>query len=241
MAKYTEHLRLVKPEGNEYYNVEQFNQNSELIDKETKRLSEGLSKVQEGATKDKKGIVQFGTEEGKALEGMMLARLAGCVGYGGDIQTAGVKDINYIYYDRNTRKMYKCINQNSDVSANVANFIPLDNNSLLDKLENLYKVTILRKTDVDQEFLKYFDVIHIIKVGKLVIFSGVVKQILNNGINTSGTVIGNLPYKPSEEIWVDPGFTIRTNGDVRVGAFLSISQRKITPQQHINFSYIASE
>ena len=137
MAKYTEHLRLVKPEGNEYYNVEQFNQNAELIDKETKKLSEGLAKVQEGATKEKKGIVQFGTEEGKALEGMMLARLAGCVGYGGDIQEPGVKDINYLYYDRNTRKMYKCLNQNSDVSANVANFIPLDNNSLLDRLENL--------------------------------------------------------------------------------------------------------
>ena len=140
MAKYTEHLRLVKPEGNEYYNVEQFNQNSELIDKETKKLSEGLAKVQEGATREKAGIVQFGTEEGKALEGMMLARLAGCVGYGGDIQEPGVKDINYIYYDRNTRKMYKCLNQNSDVSANVANFIPLDNNSLLDKLENLIKI-----------------------------------------------------------------------------------------------------
>ena len=138
MAKYTEYLRLVKPDGNEYYNVEQFNQNSELIDKETKRLSEGLSKVQQGATREKAGIVQFGTEEGKALEGMMLARLAGCVGYGGDIQEPGVKDINYIYYDRNTRKMYKCLNQNSDVSANVANFIPLDNNSLLDRLENLY-------------------------------------------------------------------------------------------------------
>ena len=138
MAKYTEHLKLVKPEGNEYYNVEQFNQNAELIDKETKKLSEELAKVQEGATKEKKGIVQFGTEEGKALEGMMLARLAGCVGYGGDIQTAGVKDVNYIYYDRNTRKMYKCLNQNSDVSANVANFVPLDNNSLLDRLENLY-------------------------------------------------------------------------------------------------------
>ena len=137
MAKYTEHLRLVKPEGNEYYNVEQFNQNAELIDKETKKLSDGLAKVQEGATREKAGIVQFGTEEGKALEGMMLARLAGCIGYGGDIQEAGVKDVNHIYYDRNTRKMYKCLNQNSDVSANVANFIPLDNNSLLDRLENL--------------------------------------------------------------------------------------------------------
>ena len=148
MAKYTEYLRLVKPEGNEYYNVEQFNHNSELIDKETKKLNDGLTKVQEGATREKAGIVQFGTEEGKALEGMMLARLSGCIGYGGDIQDSGVKDINYIYYDRNTRKMYKCLNQNSDVSANVANFIPLDNNSLLDRLENLNSFDILySKTD----------------------------------------------------------------------------------------------
>lgn len=137
MSKYTEHLRLVKPEGNEYYNVEQFNHNAELIDKETKKLSDGLTKVQEGATREKAGIVQFGTEEGKALEGMMLARLAGCIGYGGDIQDDIVKNPNYIYYDRNTRKMYKCLKQNQDISANVANFIPLDNNSLLERLENL--------------------------------------------------------------------------------------------------------
>ena len=139
MADYTKYLRLMKPAGNEYYNVENFNHNAELIDKETEKLNTAVTKIQEGATREKAGIVQFGTEEGKALEGMMLARLAGCVGYGGDIQTAGVKDINYIYYDRNTRKMYKCLNQNSDVSANVANFIPLDNNSLLDRLENLFK------------------------------------------------------------------------------------------------------
>ena len=138
MTEYTKHLRLIKPGGNDYYNIDDFNQNSELIDKETEKLNNAVTKIQEGATREKAGIVQFGTEEGKALEGMMLARLAGCVGYGGDIQTAGVKDVNYIYYDRNTRKMYKCLNQNSDVSANVANFIPLDNNSLLDRLENLF-------------------------------------------------------------------------------------------------------
>lgn len=137
MSDYTKYLRLMKPQGNEYYNVENFNHNAELIDKETEKLNNAVTKIQEGATREKAGIVQFGTEEGKALEGMMLARLAGCVGYGGDIQTAGVKDVNYLYYDRNTRKMYKCLNQNSDVSANVANFIPLDNNSLLDRLENL--------------------------------------------------------------------------------------------------------
>lgn len=139
MAKYTENIRLAQPEGSDYYDIEVFNHNSELIDKKIGEMDNSLSTIKEGATREKAGIVQLGTEEGKALEGMMLARLAGCVGYGGDIQEPGVKDINYIYYDRNTRKMYKCLNQNSDVSANVANFVPLDNNSLLDRLENLVK------------------------------------------------------------------------------------------------------
>ena len=155
MSEYTKYLRLMKPLGNEYYNVENFNHNAELIDKETEKLNNAVTEIKNGATREKAGIVQFGTEEGKALEGMMLARLAGCIGYGGDIQTAGVKDINYIYYDRNTRKMYKCLNQNSDVSANVANFIPLDNNSLLDRLENLdrnllYKIDRWSPKDEDE-------------------------------------------------------------------------------------------
>jgi hypothetical protein len=148
MSDFTKHLRLIKPSGNEYYNVEQFNHNAELIDKETEDLSNKVAKIQEGATREKTGIVQFGTEEGKALEGMMLARLAGCIGYGGDIQDDIIKNPNYIYYDRNTRKMYKCLKQNQDISANVANFIPLDNNSLLERLENLITLYSLNEWNI---------------------------------------------------------------------------------------------
>lgn len=137
MAKYTENIRLAQPEGSDYYDIEVFNHNSELIDKKIGEMDNSLSTIKEGATRAKAGIVQLGTEEGKALEGMMLARLAGAYGYGGDIQDEGVKNPNYIYYDRNTRKMYKCLKQNQDISANVANFVPLDNNSLLERLENL--------------------------------------------------------------------------------------------------------
>ncbi|WP_338939459.1 hypothetical protein KST07_02495 [Fusobacterium nucleatum] len=140
MAKYTENIRLAQPEGSDYYDIEVFNHNSELIDKKIGEMDNSLSTIKEGATREKAGIVQLGTEEGKALEGMMLARLAGCIGYGGDIQDDIVKNPNYIYYDRNTRKMYKCLKQNQDISANVTNFIPLDNNSLLERLENLFKV-----------------------------------------------------------------------------------------------------
>lgn len=138
MSDYTKYLRLMKPAGNEYYNIENFNHNAELIDRETEKLNSAVTEIKGRATREKAGIVQFGTEEGKALEGMMLARLAGAYGYGGDIQDVGVKNPNYIYYDRNTRKMYKCLKQNSDVAAGVENFIPIDNNSLLNRLENLF-------------------------------------------------------------------------------------------------------
>ena len=154
MADFTKHLRLIKPSGNEYYDIENFNHNAELIDKETEDLSNKVAKIEEGATREKAGIVQFGTEEGKALEGMMLARLAGAYGYGGDIQDGSIKNPNYIYYDRNTRKMYKCLKQNQDISANVANFIPLDNNSLLERLENLstFKIQNLYSTPAGVKF-----------------------------------------------------------------------------------------
>ena len=148
MAKYTENIRLAQPEGSDYYDIEVFNHNSELIDKKIGEMDNSLATIKEGATREKAGIVQYGTTEGKALEGMMLARMFGCVGYGGDIQDSGSKNVNYVYFDRNTRKMYKCLNQNSDVSANVANFIPLDNNSLLERSENLIS---LNKGDGDFE------------------------------------------------------------------------------------------
>ena len=214
---------------NSYISLKKFNE----------EMAKKANKTDRASTEEY-GLTKYGTEEGTSLEGNKFVQMTG-KDYGGILNIAGQKEAGKAYWDNNTKKLYICKNNNSDISPNVNNYIPFDSNSLLERLENLYKVTILKKTDVDQEFLKYFDIIHIIKVGKLVIFSGVVKQILNNGINTSGTVIGNLPYKPSEEIWVDPGFTIRTNGDVRVGAFLAISQRKIGAQQHISFSYIASE
>ena len=148
MAKYTENIRLAQPEGSDYYDIEVFNHNSELIDKKIGEMDNSLATIKEGATREKAGIVQLGTEEGKALEGMMLVRLAGAYGYGGDIQDEGVKNPNYIYYDRNTRKMYKCLKQNQDISANVANFIPLDNNSLLERLENLITLYSLNEWNI---------------------------------------------------------------------------------------------
>ncbi|WP_338990235.1 hypothetical protein KST00_07745 [Fusobacterium animalis] len=192
MAKYTENIRLAQPEGSDYYDIEVFNHNSELIDKKIGEMDNSLSTIKEGATREKAGIVQLGTEEGKALEGMMLARLAGAYGYGGDIQDEGVKNPNYIYYDRNTRKMYKCLKQNQDISANVANFVPLDNNSLLERLENLNSFDILySKTD---DFGNWKDLTISLtkptddtKYSHYVIYTGQGNQITNSILVTSTT------------------------------------------------------
>ena len=187
MAKYTENIRLAQPDGSDYYDIEVFNHNSELIDKKIGEMDNSLSTIKEGATREKKGIVQFGTEEGKALEGMMLARLAGCVGYGGDIQDEGVKDVNYLYYDRNTRKMYKCINQSNDTSANVNNFKPLDNNSLSDRLENLstFKIQELYSTPTGVKFT-------ICRYGRLILIAASTYNV--EQLNYGTRYICNLPY-----------------------------------------------
>ena len=180
MADYTKYLRLMKPQGNEYYNVENFNHNAELIDKETEKLNNAVTEIKNGATREKPGIVQFGTEEGKALEGMMLARLAGCVGYGGDIQDEGVKNPNYIYYDRNTRKMYKCLKQNQDISANVTNFIPLDNNSLLEKLENLITIQSYNNWNIGNGITSSSAKVYKIGELKIMYISFTTARVLNN-------------------------------------------------------------
>lgn len=199
MAEYTKYLRLMKPQGNEYYNVENFNHNAELIDKETEKLNNAVTEIKNGATREKAGIVQFGTEEGKALEGMMLARLAGAYGYGGDIQDEGVKNPNYIYYDRNTRKMYKCLKQNQDISANVANFIPLDNNSLLERLENFSKLESERLNVPNATFAKVYKI------------AGMVTLIVDSGnafFNKVNTPIFNIPekYRPNETLFFSASY-----------------------------------
>ena len=238
MADYTKYLRLMKPQGHEYYNVENFNHNAELIDKETEKLNNAVTKIQEGATRAKAGIVQLGTEEGKALEGMMLARLAGAYGYGGDIQDEGVKNPNYIYYDRNTRKMYKCLKQNQDISANVTNFIPLDNNSLLERLENLSKYDFVDKTQGTRYSALQFEKIGNVGHVFLDIPSGV-----SNTLN-DGTLLFNFPekYRPKTFnlkiiISYSNGMTARTRYDANTGNLYILSKILVPESMYLDTFY----
>ena len=239
MAKYTENIRLSQPEGSDYYDIEVFNHNSELIDKKIGEMDNSLSTIKEGATREKAGIVQLGTEEGKALEGMMLARLAGAYGYGGDIQDDGVKNPNYIYYDKNTRKMYKCLKQNQDISANVANFIPLDNNSLLERLENLQRYEVLDKSSETNYTSLIFSKIGLIGHVFVDIPAAISKSL------REGTLLFTFPdgYRPKSfnlKLIIShfSGQTARTRYDASTGKVYMLSPLNITESMYLDTMYI---
>ena len=59
--------------------------------------------------------------------------------YGGILNEAGQKYEGKTYYDKNTKKLFLCKRNNTDISANINNYIAMDSNSLLERLENLYK------------------------------------------------------------------------------------------------------
>jgi len=88
------------------------------------------------ASTEEYGLTKYGTEEGTSLEGNKFVQMTG-KDYGGILNIAGQKEAGKAYWDNNTKKLYICKNNNSDISPNVNNYIPFDSNSLLERLENL--------------------------------------------------------------------------------------------------------
>lgn len=105
-------------------------------------FNEGMSKKvnkTDYASAEQYGIVKYGTEEGTVLEGNKFTQMMG-KDYGGILNEPGLKTSGKAYWDNNTRKLYICKNNNSDISPNINNYIPFDNGSILERLENLFKV-----------------------------------------------------------------------------------------------------
>nr|DAJ23824.1 MAG TPA: tail-collar fiber protein [Caudoviricetes sp.] len=89
------------------------------------------------ASAEQYGIVKYGTQENTVLEGNKFTQMMG-KDYGGILNEPGLKTSGKAYWDNNTRKLYICKNNNSDISPNVNNYIPFDNGSILERLENLF-------------------------------------------------------------------------------------------------------
>ena len=103
-------------------------------------FNEGMNKKvnkTDYASAEQYGIVKYGTQESTALEGNKFTQMTG-KDYGGILNIAGQKEAGKAYWDNNTKKLYICKNNNSDISPNVNNYVPFDSNSLFERLENLY-------------------------------------------------------------------------------------------------------
>lgn len=74
--------------------------------------------------------------------------------YGGVLNEIGLKEAGKTYFDKNTKKLYLCKNNNTDISANINNYIAMDSNSLLERLENLstFKIQEMYSTPAGVKF-----------------------------------------------------------------------------------------
>ena len=105
-------------------------------------FNEGMNKKvnkTDYASAEQYGIVKYGAEEGTVLEGNKFTQMMG-KDYGGILNETGLKEVGKTYFDKNTKKLYLCKNNNSDISANINNYIAMDSHSILERLENLYKI-----------------------------------------------------------------------------------------------------
>ena len=105
-------------------------------------FNEGMSKKvnkTDYASAEQYGIVKYGTQENTALEGNKFTQMIG-KDHGGILNEPGTKEVGKTYFDKNTKKLYLCKNTNTDISANINNYIAMDSHSILERLENLFKV-----------------------------------------------------------------------------------------------------
>lgn len=105
-------------------------------------FNEGMNKKvnkTDYASAEQYGIVKYGAEEGTVLEGNKFTQMMG-KDYGGILNEPGTKEVGKTYFDKNTKKLYLCKNTNTDISANINNYIAMDSHSILERLENLIKV-----------------------------------------------------------------------------------------------------
>jgi putative uncharacterized protein FNV0813 len=138
------------------------------------------------ASAEQYGIVKYGTQENTVLEGNKFTQMMG-KDYGGILNEPGLKTSGKAYWDNNTRKLYICKNNNSDISPNVNNYIPFDNGSILERLENLstFKIQKLYSTPAGVEFT-------IFQYGRLILIAAYTSG--TETLNYGTTYKCNLPY-----------------------------------------------
>ena len=182
-------------------------------------FNEGMSKKvnkTDYASKEQYGIVKYGTEAGKALEGNKFTQMIG-KDYGGVLNEIGLKEAGKAYWDNNTKKLYICKNNNSDISPNINNYIPFDNGSILERLENLSR------------FEEYIFDIPNLTYGRITKTAGLVTLTIDSGKvftgKSYGDIVLNIPekFRPKKTVCISASyfqsdksgaFALKPNGDL---------------------------
>ena len=181
-------------------------------------FNEGMSKKvnkTDYASAEQYGIVKYGTEEGTVLEGNKFTQMMG-KDYGGILNEPGLKTSGKAYWDNNTRKLYICKNNNSDISPNINNYIPFDNGSILERLENFSR------------FEEHLFNIPKLTFGRVTRIANLATLIIDSGqlfYNKNYEVVLNIPenFRPKSTIFFSASyrntnksttFYISPNGDV---------------------------
>ncbi len=112
---------------------------TKYLENNTNDFNEKLDKKENAFSKNTAFNKDFGIIEDTVLEGNKFTQMMG-KDYGGILNIAGQKEAGKAYWDNNTKKLYICKNNNSDISSNETNYIPFDNGSILERLENLFNV-----------------------------------------------------------------------------------------------------
>ena len=152
-------------------------------------FNEGMNKKvnkTDYASAEQYGIVKYGTQENTALEGNKFTQMMG-KDYGGILNEIGLKEVGKTYFDKNTKKLYLCKNNNSDISANINNYIAMDSHSILERLENLstFKIQELYSTPTGVKFT-------ICRYGRLILIAASTYNV--EQLNYGTRYICNLPY-----------------------------------------------
>ena len=157
-------------------------------------FNEGMNKKvnkTDYASAEQYGIVKYGTQENTALEGNKFTQMMG-KDYGGILNEIGLKEVGKTYFDKNTKKLYLCKNNNSDISANINNYIAMDSHSILERLENLIKSKVLKISTSEMKNIMTFQT----SAGNYVLYEkgiGNLKQKL--GIPQNSTIVSVIPMQ----------------------------------------------
>lgn len=179
---------------NSYVSLKKFNE----------EMAKKANKTDRASTEEY-GLTKYGTEEGTSLEGNKFTQMTG-KDYGGILNEPGVKSAGKTYFDKNTKKLYLCKNNNTDISANVNNYIAMDSNSLLERLENFSKLEGERLYVPNATFVKVYKI------------AGMVTLIVDSGtafFNKANTPIFNLPekYRPNETLYFSASYRNNTKSN----------------------------